>query len=168
MCDPVWFPPLVPIWKPTHCYSGTVIILLSFPLRTSVLHLFLNFFFLHRQRLSTVFLTTFPLPSFPPSQGFPVLLPGKCWAFHGVQGTLVISLSHPVRITHVTLDHLPRYNSPTGRIDSALKDFEVYVSVSNTHMHFGILWLPFFNEYSLRTAPVYLGNFAKLIWPEPV
>ncbi|MEQ2170223.1 hypothetical protein GOODEAATRI_033257, partial [Goodea atripinnis] len=59
-------------------------------------------------------------------KGYPVLLPGKCWAFHGVQGTLVISLSHPISITHVTLDHLPRYNSPTGHINSAPKDFEVY------------------------------------------
>lgn len=69
-----------------------------------------------------------------PSQGSPVLLPGKCWAFHGVQGTLVISLSHPITITHVTLDHLPRYNSPTGRIDSAPKDFEVYVSDPSIEM----------------------------------
>ncbi|XP_058505391.1 SUN domain-containing protein 3-like [Solea solea] len=59
-------------------------------------------------------------------QGEPVLLPGKCWAFNGSQGTLVISLSHPVQITHVTLDHLPRFLSPTGRIHSAPKDFEVY------------------------------------------
>ncbi|XP_034549731.1 SUN domain-containing protein 2-like isoform X1 [Notolabrus celidotus] len=59
-------------------------------------------------------------------QGHPVLLPGKCWPFPGVQGTLGISLSHPIRITQVTLDHLPRYNSPTGRIDSAPKEFEVY------------------------------------------
>lgn len=68
------------------------------------------------------------------SKGSPVLLPGKCWAFHGVQGTLVISLSHPITITHVTLDHLPRYNSPTGRIDSAPKDFEVYVSNPNSEI----------------------------------
>ncbi|XP_068178511.1 SUN domain-containing protein 1-like [Antennarius striatus] len=65
-------------------------------------------------------------------QGHPVLLPGKCWAFHGVQGTLVISLSHPIRISHVTLDHLPRCNSPTGRIDSAPKDFEVYGMKNDT------------------------------------
>ncbi|XP_077428237.1 uncharacterized protein LOC144055793 isoform X2 [Vanacampus margaritifer] len=58
-------------------------------------------------------------------QGEP-MLPGKCWAFHGAHGTLVIALSHPIRITHVTLDHVPRQNTPTGRIDSALKDFEVY------------------------------------------
>ncbi|XP_044042997.1 SUN domain-containing protein 2-like isoform X2 [Siniperca chuatsi] len=85
----------------------------------------------YRIRSACVTLFGFPLwyPSESPRtviQGFPVLLPGKCWAFHGVQGTLVISLSHPITITHVTLDHLPRYNSPTGRIDSAPKDFEVY------------------------------------------
>ncbi|KAG7485701.1 hypothetical protein JOB18_016019 [Solea senegalensis] len=85
----------------------------------------------YRIRSACVTLFGFPLwyPSESPRtviQGHPVLLPGKCWAFHGVQGTLVISLSHPVTISHVTLDHLPRYNSPTGRIDSALKDFEVY------------------------------------------
>ncbi|XP_054459769.1 SUN domain-containing protein 1 isoform X2 [Anoplopoma fimbria] len=85
----------------------------------------------YRIRSACVTLFGFPLwyPSESPRtviQGYPVLLPGKCWAFHGVQGSLVISLSHPVTLTHVTLDHLPRYNSPTGRIDSAPRDFEVY------------------------------------------
>ncbi|KAF3687976.1 SUN domain-containing protein 1 Protein unc-84 -like protein A Sad1/unc-84 protein-like 1 [Channa argus] len=85
----------------------------------------------YRIRSACVTLFGFPLwyPSESPRtviQGYPVLLPGKCWAFHGAQGTLLISLSHPVTITHVTVDHLPRYNSPTGRIDSAPKDFEVY------------------------------------------
>ncbi|CAL9699871.1 unnamed protein product [Knipowitschia caucasica] len=59
-------------------------------------------------------------------QGPAILLPGKCWAFHGVQGTLVIALSHPITISHVSLDHLPRHSSPNGRIDSAPKDFQVY------------------------------------------
>lgn len=91
----------------------------------------------YRIRSACVTLFGFPLwyPSESPRtviQGYPVLLPGKCWAFHGVQGTLVISLSHPIRITHVTLDHLPRYNSPTGRIDSAPKDFEVYGMKNDT------------------------------------
>uniref|UniRef100_UPI003AAC5E1A uncharacterized protein sun2 isoform X1 n=2 Tax=Centroberyx gerrardi TaxID=166262 RepID=UPI003AAC5E1A len=91
----------------------------------------------YRIRSACVTLFGFPLwyPSESPRtviQGYPVLLPGKCWAFHGVQGTLVISLSHPIRITHVTVDHLPRCNSPTGRIDSAPKDFEVYGMVNDT------------------------------------
>ncbi|XP_016894961.1 SUN domain-containing protein 2-like [Cynoglossus semilaevis] len=59
-------------------------------------------------------------------QGNSALVPGKCWPFEGAQGSLAVSLFHPVKITHVTLDHLPRYNSPTGRIDSAPRDFEVY------------------------------------------
>ncbi|XP_038160749.1 SUN domain-containing protein 2-like [Cyprinodon tularosa] len=85
----------------------------------------------YRIRSACVTLFGFPLwyPSESPRtviQGYPVLLPGKCWAFHGVQGNLVISLSHPITISHVTLDHLPRYNSPTGHINSAPKDFEVY------------------------------------------
>ncbi|XP_024114999.1 uncharacterized protein si:dkey-92f12.2 isoform X1 [Oryzias melastigma] len=91
----------------------------------------------YRIRSACVTLFGFPLwyPSESPRtviQGYPVLLPGKCWAFHGVQGTLVISLSHPIRITHVTLDHLPRYNAPTGRIDSAPKDFQVYGMKNDT------------------------------------
>ncbi|XP_048054931.1 SUN domain-containing protein 2 isoform X2 [Megalobrama amblycephala] len=56
----------------------------------------------------------------------PELYPGKCWAFQGSQGFLVIALSYPVKITHVTLEHLPKELSPTGRIDSAPKDFAVY------------------------------------------
>ncbi|XP_071360239.1 uncharacterized protein sun2 [Trachinotus anak] len=91
----------------------------------------------YRIRSACVTLFGFPLwyPSESPRtviQGYPVMLPGKCWAFHGVEGTLVISLSHPIRITHVTLDHLPRYNSPTGHIDSAPKDFEVYGMKNDT------------------------------------
>nr|XP_057934764.1 uncharacterized protein LOC131132802 isoform X2 [Doryrhamphus excisus] len=85
----------------------------------------------YRTRSACVTLFGFPLwyPTESPRtviQGHPVMLPGKCWAFHGVQGTLVIALSHPIRITHVTLDHVPRYNTPNGRIDSAPKDFAVY------------------------------------------
>ncbi|KAI1886688.1 hypothetical protein AGOR_G00198370 [Albula goreensis] len=56
----------------------------------------------------------------------PEVYPGKCWAFRGSEGFVVISLSYPVRITHVTLEHLPKMLSPTGRIDSAPQDFAVY------------------------------------------
>ncbi|XP_066510444.1 SUN domain-containing protein 2-like [Hoplias malabaricus] len=56
----------------------------------------------------------------------PELYPGKCWAFRGSEGFLVISLSYPVQITHVTLEHVPKVLSPTGNISSAPKDFAVY------------------------------------------
>nr|XP_055074788.1 SUN domain-containing protein 1-like isoform X3 [Misgurnus anguillicaudatus] len=56
----------------------------------------------------------------------PEVHPGKCWAFRGSKGFLTISLSYPIRITHVTLEHIPRTLSPTGKIDSAPKDFVVY------------------------------------------
>ncbi|XP_035376963.1 SUN domain-containing protein 2 isoform X3 [Electrophorus electricus] len=62
----------------------------------------------------------------------PEVYPGKCWAFRGSEGFLVISLSYPVRITHITLEHIPRNLSPTGHIDSAPKDFTVY---GMTHEH---------------------------------
>lgn len=61
----------------------------------------------------------------------PELYPGKCWAFRGSEGFLVIALSYPVRITHVSLEHLPKVLSPTGRIDSAPRNFAVYVSLLN-------------------------------------
>ncbi|XP_037103285.1 uncharacterized protein LOC119120472 isoform X2 [Syngnathus acus] len=85
----------------------------------------------YRTRSACLSLFGFPLwyPMESPRtviRGEPMLLPGKCWAFHGAHGTLVIALSHPIRITHVTLDHVPHHNTPTGRIDSAPKDFEVY------------------------------------------
>lgn len=56
------------------------------------------------------------------------IIAGQCWPFVGAEGTLAVSLSHPVKITQVTVDHLPRYNSPTGDNKSAPKDLEVYVS----------------------------------------
>lgn len=90
-------------------------------------------------RTRSACVTLFGLPLWYPSesprtviQGPAVLLPGKCWAFHGVQGTLVLALSHPIRISHVTLDHLPRHSSPTGRIQSAPKDFQVYGMTNET------------------------------------
>lgn len=56
------------------------------------------------------------------------VLPGKCWPFPGAQGTMTIALSHPIHVTHVSLEHLSTAISPNGRIDSAPKDFTIYVS----------------------------------------
>ncbi|KAK2865589.1 hypothetical protein Q7C36_001645 [Tachysurus vachellii] len=56
----------------------------------------------------------------------PDVYPGNCWGFRGSEGHLVISLPYPIRITHVTLQHLPRVLSPSQQIKSAPKDFAVY------------------------------------------
>ena len=158
MCDPVWIPSVVPFWKPTHCYPGIIKLSLSprttyHPLpSTHPYLLFLSFLlsfcfhlalsiFLGMKKSLYYSVRHQQLSLLLPYQGYPLLLPGKCWAFHGVQGTLVISLSHPITITHVTLDHLPRYNSPTGRIDSAPKDFEVYVSDHSLKMRVLEWWM---------------------------
>ncbi|XP_023190191.1 uncharacterized protein LOC102231624 [Xiphophorus maculatus] len=116
----------------------------------------------YRIRSACITLFGFPLwyPSESPRtviQGYPVLLPGKCWAFHGVQGTLVVSLSHPIRISHVTLDHLPRYNSPTGHIDSAPKDFEVY-GLKNDTEEGALLGAFFYDEDGASTQTFKLPN----------
>ncbi|XP_072549106.1 SUN domain-containing protein 2-like [Salminus brasiliensis] len=68
----------------------------------------------------------FYLPGKPSTIIQPEVLAGKCWAFKGDQGFTTISLAHPVRITHVTLDHLPKELSPTGHIYNAPKEFSVY------------------------------------------
>lgn len=58
----------------------------------------------------------------------PGVHPGECWAFSGSQGFLVIKLSGLVQIAAFSLEHIPRSLSPYGRIDSAPKDFTVWVS----------------------------------------
>ncbi|XP_077962243.1 SUN domain-containing protein 3-like [Gasterosteus aculeatus] len=52
--------------------------------------------------------------------------PGKAWCFAGAEGHSVVSLSHPVKITHVTLGHITKQQSLTGEIHSAPKEFSVY------------------------------------------
>lgn len=56
------------------------------------------------------------------------LVPGDCWAFAGQHGQLVIALSHYVKLSHVTLAHIPEGISPTGTITSAPKEFSIFVS----------------------------------------
>ncbi|XP_053540264.1 SUN domain-containing protein 2 isoform X1 [Ictalurus punctatus] len=60
----------------------------------------------------------------------PEVFPGKCWGFKGSEGYLLISLPFSVRITHVTLEHLPRVLSPNGHTRSAPRDFAVYGKVN--------------------------------------
>ncbi|TKS90047.1 SUN domain-containing protein 3 [Collichthys lucidus] len=59
-------------------------------------------------------------------KGHSRLLTGQCWPFAGERGHLFVSLSHPISITHVTLGHIVKSQSPHGNIESAPREFSVY------------------------------------------
>ncbi|GAA6219988.1 SUN domain-containing protein 1-like [Lates japonicus] len=59
-------------------------------------------------------------------QGHSSLQPGRCWCFPGDRGHLFIELSHPVSITHVTLGHITKSQSPYGSIASASREFSIH------------------------------------------
>ncbi|XP_071319346.1 SUN domain-containing protein 3-like [Trachinotus anak] len=59
-------------------------------------------------------------------QGHSSLRPGQCWCFSGDNGHLLISLSHPISVTHVTLGHITKSQSPHGYIASAPREFSIY------------------------------------------
>lgn len=56
------------------------------------------------------------------------MVPGVCWSFAGSQGHLTIELSHSITISHVTLGHISKMVSPSGKIASAPRMFSVFVS----------------------------------------
>ncbi|KAK9703219.1 Sad1 / UNC-like C-terminal [Popillia japonica] len=56
----------------------------------------------------------------------PGVSPGECWAFQNFPGFLVVKLSARIAVEAVSLEHISKRLSSTGRIDSALKQFEVY------------------------------------------
>ena len=58
------------------------------------------------------------------------LHPGECWCMPGDGGRLIISLSHPVSISDMTLGHITKSQSPNGLITSAPRKFSIYVSVT--------------------------------------
>lgn len=53
-------------------------------------------------------------------------MPGQCWAFKGSQGYIVIKLASSVLPTGFTIEHIPKSLSPSGEIDSAPREFEVW------------------------------------------
>ncbi|PSN55678.1 hypothetical protein C0J52_03188 [Blattella germanica] len=57
------------------------------------------------------------------------LQPGTCWAFYGSNGKVIVQLSAAIHITSVALEHISPKLSTTGNIDSAPKDFAVFVSM---------------------------------------
>ena len=112
MCQPVWGATVVCFRVSTHCYTGNTPIYEHTHTHTHT-HTYVH--------------TVNILWHVCVCQ--PEMHPGKCWAFKGSQGFLTIALSLPVRVTHVTLEHIPKSLSPTGRIDSAPREFAVYVSL---------------------------------------
>jgi len=58
----------------------------------------------------------------------PGMQPGECWAFSGSEGYLVIQLTYAIKVSEVSLEHIPVSLSPTGNISSAPRDFTVWVS----------------------------------------
>jgi len=56
----------------------------------------------------------------------PGVQPGECWAFKGSSGYIVIQLSEAIVPTRFSMEHISKSMSPSGKIDSAPKDFVVY------------------------------------------
>uniref|UniRef100_A0A8C6TLP4 SUN domain-containing protein n=1 Tax=Neogobius melanostomus TaxID=47308 RepID=A0A8C6TLP4_9GOBI len=54
------------------------------------------------------------------------LTPGHCWPLEGGSGQLFIALAHEIHITHVSLGHIGKEQSPVGQTLSAPKRFTVY------------------------------------------
>lgn len=58
----------------------------------------------------------------------PGMAPGQCWAFVGSQGYLVLQLSHTIIVSGFTMEHISRLLVPNGHIESAPKNFSMWVS----------------------------------------
>ncbi|KAF4517422.1 hypothetical protein B566_EDAN005031 [Ephemera danica] len=56
----------------------------------------------------------------------PNMHPGECWAFKGATGYAVIKLSTVIKLTAVTMEHIPRSIVPNGSFASAPRDFSVW------------------------------------------
>ncbi|XP_069870617.1 SUN domain-containing protein 3 isoform X1 [Dipodomys merriami] len=56
----------------------------------------------------------------------PDVHPGKCWAFAGSKGHILIKLARKIIPTAVTMEHISEKVSPSGNISSAPKEFSVY------------------------------------------
>ncbi|KAM8858655.1 SUN domain-containing protein 3-like isoform 2-T6 [Spinachia spinachia] len=47
--------------------------------------------------------------------------PGERWCFAGTEGHCVVSLSHSIMVSHVTLGHITKQQTLTGEVNSAPK-----------------------------------------------
>ena len=84
----------------------------------------------------------------------PEVHPGQCWAFKGHSGYIVIQLAVAIRPTGFSLEHIPKSLSMTGSIDSAPRDFTVFVRLSALVS----VLLFFFNIFYLFFYKVWFGH----------
>merc|ERR550539_1263415 len=56
----------------------------------------------------------------------PGVQPGECWAFKGSTGYIVIKLSDAVVPSRFSMEHISKSMSPSGKIDSAPREFQVF------------------------------------------
>lgn len=56
------------------------------------------------------------------------MTPGNCWAFASDRGQVTIRLAQKVYLSNITLQHIPKTISLSGSLDTAPKDFVIYVS----------------------------------------
>ena len=67
--------------------------------------------------------------------------PGECWAFNGSEGYLVVQLSAAITVTEVSIEHIPVSLAPSGNIDSAPRDFTIWVSyLLPISINFSVYW----------------------------
>lgn len=81
----------------------------------------------HRPRLSIWGFSLWSEPNNPRVVIQPGIVPGQCWSFRGFDGYLVIQLSRKILPTAFTMEHIPKSLAPDGQIDSAPRNFTVYV-----------------------------------------
>lgn len=97
--------------------------------------------------------TVYPSPDDQPViQGDAILKPGMCSCFLGEKGHFIVSLSHPATVTHVTLGHIHKSQSPTGQTENAPRSFSVYGMTSRKDQgtHLGT-WVYDNNGHSFQT-----------------
>ncbi|KAL5286601.1 NCAPG family protein [Megaselia abdita] len=85
----------------------------------------------------------------------PNVQPGECWAFSGFPGYLVLRLNSFVHVTGFTMEHIPKSLAPTGRIDSAPRNFTVWgLQMENDQEP------EFFGEYEYKDNGISLQYFS--------
>lgn len=84
----------------------------------------------HRPKLSIWGFSLWSEPNNPRVVIQPGIVPGQCWSFRGFDGYLVIQLSRRIIPSSFTLEHIPRSLAPDGQIDSAPRNFTVYVRLN--------------------------------------